>query len=485
MPQSWADIMGARNWTAATEQTSRRSIAAWQWYLEGYPRAQTRAETQGRAAPGLEDAVLSGLLGVRQIVQNTVTKTLSASLGHATYAILLYPVQVVHENLQGLKTMRMQGPPATMRFDYIVDIAEWQVLPHRAVRHAEHGLVLEQTAPAEPLVRAALRQPAQLSFRTLARLAQHLGVNIRGQPSSQALLTLIAQKLETADAAYVQEVMHNFGQPAPVHLMHLMQDPVFEAAYEEMPPEEQCEFPELRREQIRGRVRRHMAGKKVEVQAKRMREEGGGHRPLRQRRVRARRGPRPAEDEGMAAAVAGEAVVVPATMSAGAVAPAPLPPGQDSGRAAQADPVPHGPECPVPPAAQVLGAPAGPAPPAAPAHPAPPPADGTGGRVPRGVLWDRHHRFWIARTHRNGEFESVTVTCLLHRHDGARCNTNLALGRDFNEAQATNRIQEWCARGLEIVDDAGGRARHMALRPRYFDTAEIRSTEELEALVNL
>lgn len=49
------------------------------------------------------------------------------------------------------------------------------------------------------------------------------------------------------------------------------------------------------------------------------------------------------------------------------------------------------------------------------------------------------------------------------------------------------RIKAWCVAGLEIADGDGARLQHMD--PRFFDprrvhTDELRSLEELNALVN-
>ena len=494
MKEAWAYIMGARSWSAISEQASRRSIAAWQWYLEGYPRAKTLAHTQGREPPGLEAALLSGLLGPHQVVQNMTNQTVSASLGHVTYAVLLYPIEIVQEDSEGLKTMRLRGPPSTVSFDYIWDPADWQVLPYKANRHLEYGLVLEQTGPPEPLARAALRRPADLSHRTCVAWAIHLGLNPNNQ-SIQTILRMIAESVASGDEAYVQQVMCTTLEPEPVHMVSLMQDPVFEAAYAEMPEEEQREFPELRRAQIKAKVRRHVAGRRCEA-AKRKREkreagegrQGQGRRPLPKRRVRARRGAHPDEvaEVGMGPAPAGESAAAPAPIAApaslAAVVASALP-------AAAAEPA-----VPAPLAAVVASAlPAAAAEPAAPAPlaavvasalPAAAAEPRALARVPRGVAWDRHGKFWIASTHRQGEFIVVTVTCLLHRHDGERCNKSLSLGSEFTEVEATSRIQEWCARGLEIPDRAGARTMHMNLNPRRWGAAEIRPTAELLALVN-
>ena len=88
-----------------------------------------------------------------------------------------------------------------------------------------------------------------------------------------------------------------------------------------------------------------------------------------------------------------------------------------------------------------------------------------------------------ARTHKQGWFEAVTVTCLLHKADGKRCNKSFTPGPEWTEAQVTARIKEWCARGLDIPDEAGGKQRHMAIKPRDFGPEEVRGGAELAAAV--
>ena len=51
----------------------------------------------------------------------------------------------------------------------------------------------------------------------------------------------------------------------------LLQDPVFEAAWDDMPHDEQFEFPEVREEKQRGRVRRRMEGVRTQSGQRRKR----------------------------------------------------------------------------------------------------------------------------------------------------------------------------------------------------------------------
>ena len=80
-------------------------------------------------------------------------------------------------------------------------------------------------------------------------------------------------------------------------------------------------------------------------------------------------------------------------------------------------------------------------------------------------------------------FQAVTVTCLLHTADGERCNKSFNVSAEWSEAQATARIKEWCARGVQIPNVPGGKEQHMDLKPRHFRTEEVRGEVELAEVV--
>ena len=110
----------------------------------------------------------------------------------------------------------------------------------------------------------------------------------------------------------------------------------------------------------------------------------------------------------------------------------------------------------------------------------------------RGTPWGRldaagRPLFVLARTDdAHGGTKAITVTCNLHREDGARCNKSLSLGCHFTEEEATKRIKEWCVRGMALADVAGAKQAHMDPRffcPRTAPASELRSDEALDALV--
>ena len=317
----------------------------------------------------------------------------------------------------------------------------------------------------------------------LVRLAAHLGTGSHSHDSRQQLLNAIASHVSEGDLAFVERVCKADQSDKKTGAETLLMDPVFEAAYEEMPEEDKFEFPELRQEVRRGRVRRHIADRRE--QAVRRAAAVEGRRPLNPRNVRPRRRANSAQG------------VVP--VPDGGLVPQPLPQQGEQGVVqlpgplAPGGPLPDGGLVPQPlqqldpphPAPQIavlpLQAPAD----LGPAVPAPvlvPVAAGAAGaRVPRGELWGRG-RFVLARAYRHGQLQSVTVTCLLHTH-ADRCNNNLSLGVEFSEADCLARIKEWCVRGFAIPDGIGARDVHMASNPRRYVGAH-RSHAELDMLAN-
>ena len=302
------------------------------------------------------------------------------------------------------------------------------------------------------------------------RLAAFLETGSRPSDSRATLLESIARKTSENNTDFVSLVQRAETVAAQAGVATLLQDPVFEAAYGEMPDNDKLEFPEIRSELRKGRACRHMADRVVETVRRKRRPPGG---PLPKRRVRAR---------GAAAPMAPSDAPVPEVAAAAAAEPnaaAPVHPASP----------PSG-DAPVPEVAAQPAAAAGPvaAGPVAAATVDPvgmPRGDLPAERIARGQPWGRG-RFILARTHRAGGLQAVTVTCLLHTSENARCNTNLNFGFIFSEADATRRIKEWCVRGLDIPAADGAREIHMSGRgrPRLYSDAELRSEAELEALGN-
>ena len=464
MPKVWTKVMGPKTWPTVSETVSQKGVAAWQWLQVGYRRARTLANAQGREVPGLDAALFSQLVRPQFILESVDSHVLGASLGHASWAVLLYPLHVVRVGENGWRALGFRSTPAATVFDHVTDPRLWQVIPYRSEMDERCGVILEQVANPEPLLQASLRQCQHLNHDLLVSIAALLDLGLGADASRRTLLQMLATNVSGGDESFVAAVLDQDQKVPPVAVATLLGDPVFEAAFQDMPDDDKQEFPEVRKEQARSRVRQHVADRAT--QAARARRAA----PLPRRRVRRKVMPaagHPAPAALGPAPAGGDPAPDPA--------PAALVPAPEGGAPAPAAPAGGA------PAPAVVPIPAGEGPAAA--APPPPPPLPLPGRVPRGELWDRQQRFGIARTHRYSEFQSVTVTCLLHRADGERCNKSFTPGTEWSEAEATARIKEWCARGLDIPDVAGGKKRHMDINPRRFRPEEVRGEAELAAVV--
>jgi hypothetical protein len=455
LPKSLTEIMGRKVWPTVSETWSRKGIAAWIWLQEGYGRPCPNA---GPGEHTLQSALFSRLVAPEMILLSLRSVRVMASLGHASWAVLFWPVHVLATDEHGMRSMRLPAPDSPF-FGHITDPSHWHVVPYTPELR-QQGIVLQQCGPPETLVQACLRRPQALSHEDLVRLAASLDTGNSTHDSRGTLLESIARRASENNADFVSLVRRAESETLSVQagVCKLLQDPVFEAAYGEIPDDDKLEFPEIRLELRKGRVRQHMADRVVQTVRRKRRKRGQPNGPLPKRRVRARR--------------VAAAPLEPASPAADAAAPSngsrPPPPVGPAADGPNDTPVPEVAPQPAagaePPAAEAL-------------------RDLPALRIPRGQPWGRG-RFIIARTHRAGELQAVTVTCLLHSSDNARCNKNLNLGSIFSEEEATRRIKEWCVRGLDIPAADGARELHMhgKGRPRFYSDAELRSQADLEAL---
>ncbi len=370
MPRVWTKVMGPKTWPTVSEIVSHTGVAAWQWLQVGYSQARALAATQGRALPGLDAALFSRLVRADFILESVDSQVLGASLGNASWAVLLYPLDVIHHRESGWRTFGFcRSTQAKTFFVHVTDPRLWQVIPYRS-QTDDCGVTLEQVADPEPLIQASLRQCQCLADDLLVSIAALLGVGSEAD-ARLTLLGSLARRISEGDEAFVAAVLDREKSAPTTAVATLLGDPVFEAAYQEMPDDDKQEFPEVRKEQARNRVRQHVADRKR--QAARARHAA----PLLPRRVRHRAGPVAGDPEPTAPVSAlPEVVPAPAPAVVPALAPVVVPA--------------LAPE--VVPAPAVL-------PP-----PLPPPLPG---RIPRGQPWDRPQRFWTARTHRRGNFQAV------------------------------------------------------------------------------
>ena len=434
LSRKWAAILGRKTWHTTSEVETRKSVAAWQWLQCGHTHAQSEAAARGLPSPTLDRALFSRLVPSDCFLQ-CPDGSVAASMGNGTWAVLLYPVDVLASAQDnGLRILKMRTRDARCWFAHIVDPRRWMVLNHDPEMWQNQIVAREHSAPT-PLVEFFWRRSRELSLEILTMLAQLYDIDDAARRTRPSVLRALCDHVfrdEPTTTSVLQQDSKSCKDPAP---STLLQDPLFEAAFEDMGDDDKFEFPDLRKEHVRGRVSRHVAQRKV-VAAQRGKRRRDGQL-LRQRRANARDG--------------GETPPIAAPQTPQA-APAPQPPS------------------PPPPPAQ------------APARLAPAQRNAASERNPRGTPWGPH--FTLAPSYREGRLYAITVTCKLHVLDGMRCNKNLALGPHMSEEDATHRIKEWCCRGLDVADGIGARHTHMcSWNPRHFSQGDLRPMGELDALV--
>ena len=447
LPREWATLMGRKVWGTSTEANHRKSLATWQWYQVG----RASMTVPGSAPPKLCDAFFTRLLDVDMVVERD--GRIFASLGNCMWAALLYPLLVSQSDSEGLRTIRWGGEASAIEFAHVVRPSDWSVLTCRSSLAPAQGIVLEETEQPRSLLVYSLREKsASLSLDTLQQLSRFL--ELPGGRDREPLLRGIAEVVFDANPDkddIIKEILQRDtdNRKQSNATSTLLQDPLFEAAWDDMQHDEQLEFPEVRKEKTRGRVLRHYAARKE------------NERASKRRRTRAnqRVNQAPAE-QGEQALAPAQGNVVGGQADEGEP-PLALAPAQgnimgDADEVVQQQQVYR----------EVPG-------------------------VPRGLPWGRviegRPMFVLARTHAQGVLKAITVTCNLHRHDGMRCNKSLSLGVHFSEEEATRRIKAWCVAGLTLRDEDGSRQLHMDpsfFNPRTVPESELRSIDEMDALVS-
>ena len=118
---------------------------------------------------------------------------MGASLGHASWAVLLYPLEVVRVGENGWRRFAFastQGT-ATTFFEHVTDPRLWQVVPFRSEVDERRGVILGQTANPEPLLQASLRHCQCLGHDLLASVVA-VPCSYTGMLLRPSLLSLVA-----------------------------------------------------------------------------------------------------------------------------------------------------------------------------------------------------------------------------------------------------------------------------------------------------
>ena len=181
-----------------------------------------------------------------------------------SWAALLYPLHVLHSDSDGLRIFGWGGENSAVEFAYVVNPREWSVLTCRsALASAQGKIILQETEQPRSLLGYSLVEKCtSLSLDSLQRLSDFL--DLQGGRDRASLLRDVADAV-FSDHPDRDNLVADISRRDASGNRHssasatLLQDPLFEAAWDDLPRDEQLEYPEVHKEKTRGRVRRHVA----------------------------------------------------------------------------------------------------------------------------------------------------------------------------------------------------------------------------------
>jgi hypothetical protein len=419
LPVAWTGIMQQKVWKTVSEVSARKGVAAWRWALSIY-------QAPPAAVCAASPALFSKLIPAQVLLQDCSTDRVWASFGNATWAVLVWPVEVLCVDSAGLASYALRYDGAAT-FLHVTNPENWRLVPFHGVRES-HGIIMKQTGPSVLAVRAALEKQRWLSHGDLVMLVKHYKLELSGRASAEELRRALLLHVTGGDEEFVSRVCAEREPARTEGVALLVSDPLFEAAYEEMGDEDKLEFPTVKEAIKVKRVRRHV----LDWSRNRQKQRAAKRRRVEPRAVGVEE-PHPA------------------------VGPPQLPSASSTGAPEAALAASQGGE-----GQEIM-------------------RETPLSREPRADLWGRE-RFALAPHFSRGVFKAWSVTCRLHRADGTRCNKSLAMGGRFTSDEALHRIKQWCVDGLSIPDTSGGRDAHRFSDPRSYLDAELSSIEELEVL---
>ena len=245
LPAEMSKIMGAKTWSTTSEAADRRLAAAWQC-LQFVGPAGTH---QGHPV-SLSSTLFSQLLQPLMLFYFECEEGVPvwASLGSEKWAALAWPMEKVASvgaSSCYLFPWSRGGVVPKVQTFHITDPRLWSVVRWRPAYLpgvADHGgcLVLESVG-VESLPKAALRHSKLLGFVVLQQLALLLlgaAVNVNTLSRSD-LLAALASHLAPSDDEYLEAVLNPSVEDP---LNYMVDDPLFEATFDELSPEDRKEL---------------------------------------------------------------------------------------------------------------------------------------------------------------------------------------------------------------------------------------------------
>ncbi len=380
LPEAWSTIMGKRQWVSPTPEAARVPTAAWHWLHSG---AATASDDEGRQA-NFRAAWLTLLVQPQCVLLRRVAGggvAAAASLGSSRWGALVWPLQLLDSSPIPCWQFDVAQQP---HFVHVTDLDEFEAVAVAAAcplrRSTGQGIVLRQEGSPVDLLSFALARKSRLSHADLLKLAKHVGVeSARSSWLREDLLRAVALYISRSQdepdrRRFADQIVKLDDEPtAFVDIRRLAEDPLLEAAFDELDHDDQQELGDLQKAFKQARLKgklavwrkaRHAALAKAKpTTAKRKAKARGKFAARLAKRARREAQPGPAEAAPPAASSSGRASPPPGS---GEPAPAPEesapaeaapPPASGEPAPEESAPPPAPLPAPPPPAADVAAMP--------------------------------------------------------------------------------------------------------------------------------
>ena len=190
LQQTWTHIMRRRTWKAMSEDSVRKSAAAWRW-LQSY----CAGHADQYAGASLGSARFSRLVPPHVLCRHS-SGVVYASMGNATWGALGWPCDA---NSTG---SYMFAQKAGVRWFHVCEPSDWHVLPFLAER-THQGVLMKPDGEHIPLMNyCLLNHSNMLTFADLVHCASYVNLETPGVKPRKDLLEMLAHKLAEGDELF-------------------------------------------------------------------------------------------------------------------------------------------------------------------------------------------------------------------------------------------------------------------------------------------
>jgi hypothetical protein len=181
------------------------------------------------------------------VVRCIRTNAVYASMGNFSFAAMGLRLQAI--DVGGILHFCFPRSGA-FEFLFVTEPMDWETIPYAACRLPKHGIVMQQSAAAMPLMQHSLREQSNsLTVDDIEKCVKHL--KIETTPPSNTLpdmFSALATKFCGDDVEAVRKEVNLFERarlPRRDDDEQLLDDPLLEVVYDDMDPEDKSEFKEI------------------------------------------------------------------------------------------------------------------------------------------------------------------------------------------------------------------------------------------------